>query len=110
MQSKYPLLALYLPYMRYTGTRGFFFIEIWKYPGGRYLYFWSDFLRGGWGVSLVPVPLFFSVESENTVQIVLNCFVLTLSAVYWYAVAKIQENRNFSDPYFLYLLSNFNFF
>ena len=60
--------------------------------------------------SLVPVPLFFSVESENTVQIVLNGFVLTLSAIYGYAVAKIQENGNFPDLYFLYLLSYFNFF
>ena len=25
MQSKYPLLALYWPYARYTGTRGFFY-------------------------------------------------------------------------------------
>ena len=27
MQSKYPLLALYLPYTRYTGTRGIFFLK-----------------------------------------------------------------------------------
>ena len=89
----------------------FFFFEIWKCPGGRYLYFWSDFsLFFFLWFSLVPVPLFFSVESENTVQIVLNGFVLTLSAIYGYAVAKIQENGNFPDLCFLYLLSYFNFF
>ena len=60
--------------------------------------------------SLVPVPLLFSVESKNTVQIVITCVALTLSAIYGYAVAKIQENGNFPDPYFLYLLSNCNFF
>ena len=37
------------------------------------------------GSSLVPVPLFFSVESENADQIALTCFVLTLRAVYGYA-------------------------
>ena len=62
------------------GYACFFFFEIWKCPGGRNLYFWSDF-SFFWWFSLVPVPLFFSVESENTVQIVLNGFVLTLSAI-----------------------------
>ena len=62
MQSKYPLLALYFPYTRYTGTRGFFF-EIWKYPGGRYLYFWSDyfFFWGGGGGSVKYLSLYFLV-------------------------------------------------
>ena len=37
------------------------------------------------GSSLVPVPLLFSVESENAVQIALSCIVFTLRSVYGYA-------------------------
>ena len=99
---------MYWPYTRYTGMRGFFF-KSGNVLAGVIFIFGPIFLFFLW-FSLVPVPLLFSVESENTVQIVLNGFVLTLSAIYGYAVAKIQENGNFPDLYFLYLLSYFNFF
>ena len=89
MQSKYPF-CIY-------PTRGIrVSVDFLKLKSGNILagvisIFGPICFRGEGGVSLVPVPLVFSVESENTVQIVLNCFVLTLSAVYGYAVAKIQE-------------------
>ena len=46
-----------------------FFFEKWKYSGGRYLYFCSDFfffLGGGGGVQFRTCPFILSVESENT--------------------------------------------
>ena len=45
-----------------------------------YLYFCSDFYL--FFVQFSTCPFILSVESENTGQIVLTCFVLTLRAVY----------------------------
>ena len=107
MQSKMPLLALYWSYARYTGTRGFLF-SIWNCLGGRYLYFWSDFNL--FLFSLVHVPLFFNVESENAAQIALNCIVFTLHAAYGYARIFFFWNLQMSGRALSFFLFLFLFF